>query len=113
MAGVTGGTHVSGSGVGPPAVVGAAPTPAASDPSVAAGTATGELLATEQEHLVTSDGRRELLAEVSLVAGGTSPVGPGASGLPDMVHDGGAGGRWQGQRVTPAVTRSRAKRDGL
>ena len=30
-----------------------------------------------------------------------------------MVHDGGAGGRWQGQRVTPAVTRSRVKRDGL
>ena len=30
-----------------------------------------------------------------------------------MVHDGGAGGRWQGQRVALAVTRSRAKRDGL
>ena len=30
-----------------------------------------------------------------------------------MVHDGDAGGRWQGQRVTPAVTRSRAERDGL
>ena len=113
VAGATGGTHVSGSGVGPPAVVGAAPTPPASDPSVAAGTATGALLATEYEHLVTSDGRRELLAEVLRMAGGTSPVGPGASGLPDMVHDGGAGGRWQGQRVTPAVTRSRGKRDGL
>ena len=112
-AGVTGGTHVSGSGVGPPAVVGAAPTPPASDPSVAAGTATGELLATGQEQLVTSGGRREVLAEVSWMVGGTSPAGPGASGPPDMVHDGGVGGRWQGQRVTPAVTRSRAKRDGL
>ena len=30
-----------------------------------------------------------------------------------MVHDSGAGGRWQGQQVTPAVTRSRTKRDGL
>ena len=110
---VTGGTHVSGSGVGPPAVVGAAPTPLASDPSVAAGTATGEILATGQEQLVTSGGRREVLAEVSLMAGGTSSAGPGASGPPDMVHDGGAGGRWQGQLVTPAVTRSRAKRDGL
>ena len=30
-----------------------------------------------------------------------------------MVHDGGAGEGWEGQRVTPAVTRSRAKRDGL
>ena len=46
---VRGGTHVSGSGVGPPAVVGASPTPPASDPSVGAGAATGELLATEQE----------------------------------------------------------------
>ena len=46
---VTDGTHVSGSGVGPPAVVGASPTPPASDPSVGAGAATGELLATEQE----------------------------------------------------------------
>ena len=110
---VTGGTHVSGSGVGPPAVVGAAPTPPASDPSVAARTATGELLATGQEQLVTNGGRREVLAEVSRMAGGTSPAGPGASGLPDMVYDAGAGGRWQGQRVTPAVTRSRAKRDGL
>ena len=107
------GGHVSGSGVGPPAVVGAAPTPPASNPSVAAGTATGELLATGQEQLVTSGGRREVLAEVSRMAGGTSPAGPGTSGPPDMVHDGGAGRRWQGQRVTPAVTRSRAKRDGL
>ena len=110
---VTGGTHGSRSGVGPPAVVGAAPTPPASDPSVGAGTDTGERLATEQEQLVTSGGRREVLTEVSRMAGGTSPVGPGASGPPDMVHDGGAGGRWQGKRVTPAVTRSRAKRDGL
>ena len=31
---VTGGTHVSGSGVGPPAVVGASLTPPSSDPSV-------------------------------------------------------------------------------
>ena len=110
---VTSGTHVSGSGVGPPAVVDAAPTPPTSDPSVATGTSTGELLATGQEQLVTSDGRREVLAEVSRMAGGTSPVDPGASGPPDMVHDGGAGGRWEGQRVTPPVTRSRAKRDGL
>ena len=118
---VTGGTHVSGIGVGAPVVVGAAPTPPASDPSVGAGAATGEFLATEQEQLVTSGGRREVLAEVSQMAGGTSPVGPGAlsvtspapPGLPDMVHDGGAGGRWQGQRVTPVVTKSRAKRDGL
>ena len=110
---VTSGTHVSGSGVGPPAVVDAAPTPPTSDPSVATGTATGELLATGQEQLVTSDGRREVLAEISRMAGGTSPVDPGTSGPPDMVHDGGAGGRWEGQRVTPAVTRSRAKRDGL
>ena len=110
---VTGGTHVSGSGVGPPAVVGAAATPPASDPSVAVGAATGELLATEQEQLVTSGGRREVLAEVSRMAGVTSPVGTGASGPPDMVHDSGAGRRWQEQRVTPAVTRSRAKRDGL
>ena len=112
-AGVTGGTHVSGSGVGPPAVVGAAPTPPVSDPFVAAGTDAGELLATEHEQLVTSGGRREVLAEVSRMAGGTSPVGPGASGPPDMVHAGGAGGRWQIPRVTPAVTRSWAKRDGL
>ena len=120
---VTGGTYISGSGVGPPAVVGAAPTPTASDPSVGAGAATGELLATEQEQeqLVTSGGCREVLADVSRMAGGTSPVGPGAlsaalrapPGPVGMVHDGGAGGRWQGQRVTPAVTRSRAKRDGL
>ena len=128
---LTGGTHVSGSGVGPPAVVGASPTPPASDPSVGAGAATGELLATEQEQEQpeASDGRREVLAEVSRMAGGTSPVGPGAlpaaspaplGPLPTseemwagIVHDGGAGERWQGQRVTPAVTRSRAKRDGL
>ena len=57
--------------------------------------------------------RGEVLAEVSRMAGGTSPVDPGASGPQDMVHDGGTGGRWEGQRVTPAVTRSRAKRDGL
>ena len=96
---VTGGTHVSGSGVGPPVVVGAALTPPASDPSVGVGEVTGELLATEQEHLVTSGGRREVLAEVSRMAGGTSPVGPGALpatspaplGPPDMVHDGDAG----------------------
>ena len=120
---VTGGTHVSGSEVGPPVVVGASPTPPASDPSVGAGAATGELLATEQEQeqLVVSGGRKEVLAEVSRMAGGTSPVDPGAlpaaapapTGPAGMVHDGGAGGRWQGQRVTPAVTRSRAKRDGL
>ena len=120
---VTGGTHVSGSGVGPPAVVGASPTPPASDPSVGAGAATGDLLATEQEQeqLVASGGRREVLAEVSQMAGGTSPVGPGAllaaspapPGPAGMVHDDGAGGRWQGQRVMPTVTRSRAKRDGL
>ena len=72
-----------------------------------------QLLATGQEQLVTSDGRREVLAEVLQMTRGTSPVDPGASGPPDMVHDGGAGGRWEGQRVTPAVTRSRAKRDGL
>ena len=111
--GGTGCTHVSGSGVEPPAVVGAAPTPPASDPSVGAGIATRELLGTEQEQLVTSGGRREVLAEVSRMAGGTSLVGPGASGPPEMVHEGGAGRRWQGQRVTPAVTRSQAKRDGL
>ena len=110
---VTSGTHVSGSGVGPPAVVDAAPTPPTSDPSAATGTATGELLATGQEQLVTSDGRREVLAEILRMAGGTSPVDPGTSGPPDMVHDGVAGGRWEGQRVTRAVTRSRAKRDGL
>ena len=78
---------------------------------------------------MASSGRREVLAEVSRMAGGTSPVGPGAlpaaSPAPpgplltseemraDMVYDAGAGGRWQGQRVTPAVTRSRAKHDGL
>ena len=89
---VTGGTHVSGGGVGSSVVVGAAPTPSASDPSVAAGTATGGLLATGQEQLVTSGGRREMLAEVSRMAGGTSPVCPGTSVPPDMVHDGGAGG---------------------
>ena len=128
---VTGGTHVSGSGVGPPAVVGASPTPPAFDPSDGTGAATGELLATEleKEQLVASGGRREVRAEVSRMAGGTSPLGPGAlpaaspapPGPPPtseeiwagMVHDDGAGGRWQGQRVTPAVTRSRAKRDGL
>ena len=106
-----GGTHVSGSGVGPPAVVGASPTPPASDPSVGAGAATGELLATgqEQEQLVASGGCREVLSEVSRMAGGTSPVGPGElpaappapPGPPPysqekwagMVHDGGAGGR--------------------
>ena len=126
-----GGTHVSGSGVGPPAVVGASPTPPASDPSTGAGAATAEILAPEQEQeqLVASGGCREVLDKVSRMAGGTSLVGPGAlpaaSSAPPgpsptseemwagMVHDGGAGGRWQGQRVTPAVTRSRAKRDGL
>ena len=109
------------SGVGPPAVVGASPTPPTSTHSVGAGAATGELLATEQEQeqLVAGGGRREVLAEVSRMGGGTSPVGPGAlpAALPvspaGMVHDGDAGGRWQRQRVTPAVTRSRAKRDGL
>ena len=77
---VTGGTHVSGSGVGPPAVVGASPTPPASDPSVETGAATEEILATEQEQekLVASGGCREMLAEVSRMAGGTSPVGPSA-----------------------------------
>ena len=130
---VIGGTHVSGSGVGSPAVVGASPTPPASDPSVGAGAATGKVLATEQEQeqeqLMASGGRREVLAEVSRMARGTSPVGPGAlpaaspapPGPPStseekwagMVHDGGVGGRWQGQQVTPAVTRSRMKRDGL
>ena len=111
--------------------MGASPTPPASGPSVGAGAATGERLATEQEQeqLVASGGRREALAEVSRMAWGTSPVGPGAlpaasrapPGPPPtseemwagMVHDGGAGGFWQGQRMTPAVTRSRAKRDGL
>ena len=109
---LTGGAHVSGSGVGPPAVVGASPTPPASDPSVETGAATGQLLATEekQEQLVASGGRREVLAEVSRMPGGTSPVGPcaflAASPAPPgppptseeiwagMVHDGGAGGRW-------------------
>ena len=67
----TGGTHVSGSGVGPPAVVGASPSPPASDPSVGVGAATGELLATEQEQLVASGGRREVLAEVLRMAGDT------------------------------------------
>ena len=103
--------------------MGASPSPLASDPSAGAGAATGKRLATEQEQeqLVASGGRREVLAEVSQMTGGTSPVGPGAlpaaSPAPPrpagMVHNGGAGGRWQGQRVTPAVTRSRAKRDGL
>ena len=83
---VTGGTHVSGSGVGPPAVAGAAPTPPASDSSVEAGAATGELLATEQEQLVTSGRRRELLAEISRMAGGTSPVGPGALPTTSPAH---------------------------
>ena len=46
---VTGGTHVSGCGVGPPAVVGASRTPPAPDPSVGARAATGERLATEQK----------------------------------------------------------------
>ena len=68
---VTGGTHVSGSGVGPPAVVGASPSPPASDPSVGVGAATGELLTTEQEQLVASGGRREVLAEVLRMAGDT------------------------------------------
>ena len=78
---------------------------------------------------MVSDGRKEVSAEVSRMARGTSPVGPGAlpTALPappgppptseemwaGMVHEGGAGERWQGQRVTPAVTKSRAKRDGL
>ena len=70
---------------------------------------------------MASGGRREVLAKVSRMAGGTSPVSPGAlpaalSAPPrpaGMVHDDGAGERWQGQRVTPAMTRSRAKRDGL
>ena len=78
---------------------------------------------------MASSGRREVLAEVSRMAGGTSPVEPGALPAaspaprgppptseemrPGMIQDGGAGGRWQGQGVTPAVTRSRAKRDGL
>ena len=64
---VTGVTHVSGSGVGPPVLVVALPTPPASDPSVGAGAATVERLATEQEHeqLVASGGRREVLDEVS------------------------------------------------
>ena len=94
---------VSWSGVGPPAVVGASSTPPTSDPSVGAGAATGERLTTEQEQeqLVASGGRREALAEVSRMAGGTSPVGSGvlsaASPAPPepagMVHDGGAGGR--------------------
>ena len=128
---LTGDTYVSQSGVRRPAVVGASSTPLASDPSVGAGAATGELLATEQEQeqLVASGGRREVLAEFSRMAGGTSPVGSGAfpaaspspSGPPPtseekwagMIHDDGAGGRWQRQRVTPVVTRSRAKRDGL
>ena len=86
---VTGGTHVNGIGVGPPAVVGASPTPPASDPSVGAGAATGELLATEQEQeqLVASGGRIEILAEVSRMAGGTSPMGPGAlpAALPALI----------------------------
>ena len=111
--------------------MGASPTPPASDPSVGAGAATRERLATEQEQeqLVASGGRREVLAAVSRMAGCTSPVGsvalpaasPASPGPPPtseemwagMVHNGGAGGSWQGQRVTPAVTRSRAKRDGL
>ena len=46
---VIGGAHVSGSGVGPPPVVGATPAPPAPDPSVAAGTASRELSATGQE----------------------------------------------------------------
>ena len=73
---VRGGTHVRRSGVRPPAVVGASLTPTASDPSVGAGAATGELLATEQEQeqLVASGGRREVVAEISRMAGGTSPV---------------------------------------
>ena len=62
---------------------------------------------------MASGGREEVLAEVSQMAGGISPVGPRASAPPDMGRDGCVGGRWQGQRVTPAVTRSRAKRDEL
>ena len=70
---------------------------------------------------MASSGRKEELAEVSRMVWGTSPVGPGAlpaaspapPGPTVMVHDDGAGGYWQGQQVTPAVTRSRAKRDGL
>ena len=60
---LTGGTHVSGRGVGPPAVVGASPTPPAFDPSVGAGAAAGERLATEQEQeqLMASGGRRKVL----------------------------------------------------
>ena len=60
--------------------MGASPTPPASDPSVGAGAATGERLATEQERerLVASGGRREVLAKILRMAGGTSPVGPGA-----------------------------------
>ena len=59
--GVTGGTHVSGSRVGPPAVVGASPTPPASDPSVGAGAATGELLATEAINVIVQFNGRFLL----------------------------------------------------
>ena len=77
---LAGGTHVSGSGVGPPAVVGASPTPPTSYSPIGAGAATGERLATEQEQgqLVASGRRREVLAEYSRMAGGTSPVSPGA-----------------------------------
>ena len=59
--GVTGGTHVSGSRVGLPAVVGASPTPPASDPSVGAGAATGELLATEAINVIVQFNGRFLL----------------------------------------------------
>ena len=58
---VKGGTHVSGSRVGPPAVVGASPTPPASDPSVGAGAATGELLATEAINVIVRFNGRFLL----------------------------------------------------
>ena len=87
--------------------MGESPTPPASDPSVGAGAATGEPLATEQEQeqLVASGGRRKVLAEVSRMAWCTSLVGPGAlpeaspapPGPAGMVHDGGAGVLWQGQ----------------
>ena len=74
---LTGGTHVSGSGVGTPAVVGASPTPPASDPSAGAVAATGERLATEQEQEQLSGGTNESGSGVGPPAVvGASPTPP-------------------------------------
>ncbi|CAB1119190.1 unnamed protein product [Ectocarpus sp. CCAP 1310/34] len=87
---------------------------------------------TEPESMVESGAARN--AVLARMAGGPSrvstPAAPVATPAPahsaaapltsdglwtEMVHEGGTGGRWQGQRefvVTPTVTRSWAKRDG-